>query len=208
MSIMSDEIESALLPYVEQARSYGVNVDEVYVMHQLIQALKYVDARLKARNAGANYIEEMCIITGQTREMLQLWAKSPYISVASQMIGNTIITQLMESDVRKSIMDVYSQDSVDWFKNMSRIAKGVKAPGARSAPLERDQIDAFEALTASEMGQVYTRMLFLDPEDDDVTPQDLHLARQRELRGKAVKIEAGVVDGEVRELPSPGTPEE
>lgn len=177
-------------------------------MHQLIQALKYVDARLKARNAGANYIEEMCIITGQTREMLQLWAKSPYIGVASQMIGNTIITQLMESDVRKSIMDVYSQDSVDWFKNMSRIAKGVKAPGARSIPLERDQIDAFEALTASEMGQVYTRMLFLDPEDDDVTPQDLHLARQRELRGKAVKIEAGVVDGEIMELPSPKTSEE
>lgn len=202
---MSDEIEPSLLPYIEQAKAYGVNVDDVFVVHQLIQALRYVDARLKARNAGHNYMEEMCTITGQSRENLQLWAKSPYISVASQMIGNAIITQLMESDVRKSIMDVYSQDSVDWFKNMSRIAKGIKSPGARSAPLERDQIDAFEALTASEMGQVYTRMLFLDPEDNDVTPQDLHLARQRELRGKAVKIEAGVVDGEVRELPSPGT---
>lgn len=202
---MSDEIEPGLLPYIEQARAMGVDVDDVYVMHQLVQALRYVDARLKARNAGQRYIDEMCEITGQSRETMYLWSKSPYIEVASRMVGNAIITKLMDSDVRRNIMDVYSQDSVEWFRNMSRIAKGVKAPGARSAPLERDQIDAFEALTASEMGQVYTRMLFLDAEEKDVTPEDLHLARQRELRGKAVKIEAGVVEGEVRELPSPGT---
>lgn len=202
---MSDEIEPGLLPYIEQARAMGVDVDDVYVMHQLVQALRYVDARLKARNAGQRYIDEMCEITGQSRETMYLWSKSPYIEVASRMVGNAIITKLMDSDVRRNIMDVYSQDSVEWFRNMSRIAKGVKAPGARSAPLERDQIDAFEALTASEMGQVYTRMLFLDAEEKDVTPEDLHLARQRELRGKAVKIEAGVVEGEVKELPSPGT---
>lgn len=202
---MSDEIEPGLLPYIEQARAMGVDVDDVYVMHQLVQALRYVDARLKARNAGQRYIDEMCEITGQSRETMYLWSKSPYIDVASRMVGNAIITKLMDSDVRRNIMDVYSQDSVEWFKNMSRIAKGVKASGARSAPLERDQIDAFEALTASEMGQIYTRMLFLDAEEKDVTPEDLHLARQRELRGKAVKIEAGVVEGEVKELPSPGT---
>ena len=79
----------------------------------------------------------------------------------------------------------------------------LRAPGARSAPLERDQIDAFEALTQSEMGQVYTRMLFLDSDDSDVTPQDLHLARQKELRGKAVRIEAAIVEGEVIKLDNP-----
>lgn len=200
---MSDEIPAGLLPYVDQAKSLGVDVDDVMVMHQLMQAIRYVDARLKARKAGWNYLEEMCEITGQSREMLQMWAKSPYISVASRIIGDKMISDLMESDVRKNIMDVYTGDSVEWFQNMSRIAKGVRAPGARSAPLERDQIDAFEALTQSEMGQVYTRMLFLDSDDSDVTPQDLHLARQKELRGKAVRIEAAIVEGEVIKLDNP-----
>jgi hypothetical protein len=200
---MSDEIPQGLLPYIDQARSLGINVDDVMVMHQLMQAIRYVDARLKARKAGWNYLDEMCEITGQSRETLQMWAKSPYVAAASRIIGDKMISELMESDVRKNIIDVYTADSVEWFQNMSRIAKGVKAPGARSAPLDRDQIDAFEALTQSEMGQVYTRMLFLDSDDSDVTPQDLHLARQKELRGKAVKIESTIVDAEVIKIEPP-----
>jgi hypothetical protein len=200
---MSEELSPAVLPYVEKAKGMGIDVEDVMVLHQLVQALRYVDARLHARNAGYNFMEEMCAYTGQSRETLMLWAKSPYITVASQMIGDKIIEKLMESDVRKNIMDVYSKDSLEWFQNMSRIAKGVKATGARSAPLERDQIDAFEALTQSEMGQIYTRMLFLDPDDRDVTPQDLHLARQNELRGKVVKIESTIVDAEIVKLEAP-----
>ena len=78
----------------------GVDVDDVYVMHQLVQALRYVDARLKARNAGQRYIDEMCEITGQSRETMYLWSKSPYIEVASRMVGNAIITKLNRSNIR------------------------------------------------------------------------------------------------------------
>ncbi len=200
---MSEEIELHIMPYIDQARSMGVDVDDVTTMHFLLQALRYVDARLKARNAGKRYVGEMCEITGQTPETLLMWGQSPYIDVASRIIGESIIKTIVEKDIRKSIVDVYSQDSLEWFKNMSRIAKGVKAPGARSAPLERDQIDAFEALTQSEMGQLFTRMLFLDADDADVTPEDLHLARQRELKGKAVKIESSIIDAEIVKLDAP-----
>lgn len=191
------------MPYVEQAKSFGVNIEDVTTLHLLIQALRYVDARLKARRAGNLYRQEMQEYTGVDEATISLWSKSPYIGIASKMIGEHVIQQLMEKDLRKSIIDVYSNDSLEWFQNMSRIARGIKAPGARTPPLERDQIDAFEALTTTEMGQLFTRMLFLDAEDPDVTPEDLHIARQRALKGKAVKIEAGIIDGEVKELSSP-----
>lgn len=200
---MSDELSPHLMPYVEQAKSFGVNIEDVTTLHLLIQALRYVDARLKARRAGNLYRQEMQEYTGVDEATISLWSKSPYIGIASKMIGEHVIQQLMEKDLRKSIIDVYSNDSLEWFQNMSRIARGIKAPGARTPPLERDQIDAFEALTTTEMGQLFTRMLFLDAEDPDVTPEDLHIARQRALKGKAVKIEAGIIDGEVKELSSP-----
>jgi len=201
---MSEElIEEGILQYVRIAESMGVDTSSPFVMHQLVDAIRYVDARMKARKAGRSFLQEMEQITGVKSDMLAVWSKSPYIGIATKIISEKLISEIMESDVRKNIVDVYSQDSLDWFKNMSRIARGIKAPGARNPPLERDQIDAFEALTASEMGQVYTRMLFLEPEDRDVTPQDLHLARQRELRASAVKIEAGIIEGEIKELSSP-----
>lgn len=204
---MAEEaIEENVLQYVRTAESMGVDTSSPFVMHQLVNAIRYVDARMKARRAGNNFLSEMEQITGIKADMLVLWGKSPYVGIATKIISEKLISEIMESDVRKNIVDVYSQDSLDWFKNMSRIAKGVKAPGAKMPPLERDQIDAFEALTVSEMGQVYTRMLFLEPEDRDVTPQDLHLARQRELRASAVKIEANIIEGEIKELPSPETP--
>jgi len=203
---MQEELSAHLLPYIEKAKSLGVNVEDVTTMHLLIQALRYVDARLKARRAGRSYRHEMEEYTGMDEATLSLWSKSPYINIASQMIGEQVIQELVEKDLRKTIIDVYAKDSLDWFQNMSRIAKGVKAPGAKMPPLERDQIDAFEALTVTEMGQLFTRMLFLDPDDSDVTPEDLHLARQRALKGKAVRIEANIVDGEIKELPSPETP--
>jgi hypothetical protein len=204
---MSDELSDHLLPYVEKAKSLGVNVEDVMTMHLLIQALRYVDARLKARKAGRSFRQEMEKHAGVDEDTLYMWSKSPYINIASQMIGEAVIEELIERDLRKSIVDVYSRDSLEWFQNMSRIARGIKAPGARMPPLERDQIDAFEALTTTEMGQLFTRMLFLDPEDPDVTPEDLHIARQRALKGKAVKIEAGIIDGEVKEI-SPKTQED
>lgn len=203
---MSDELDQSLVPYVESARTLGVNVDDVYVMHQLIQAIRYVDARLKARHAGNKFMSDMQQSTGESYETLMMWSKSPYIGVASRIIGDKIIHELLEKDLRKNIVDVYSRDSLDWFKNMSRIAKGEKAAGARNPPLERDQIDAFEALTQSEMGQVFTRMLFLEHDDRDVTPEDLHIARLREMRGRAVKIESGIIEGEIREMANPETP--
>lgn len=204
---MSDEIiEESLSPYVRQAENMGLNTQDPTTMHLLMQALRYVDARMKARRAGVSFIEEMIVITNQPREVIMLWGKSPYVGIATKMISERIISDIMESDVRKNILDVYSKDSIDWFQNMSRIAKGVKSPGSKNPPIERDQIDAFEALTQSEMGQVYTRMLFLEPEDRDASPQDLHLTRQREMRSSAVRIEANIIEAEFLELSEPDNP--
>lgn len=179
--------------FLEIASKYVPDiVSQPQLQHRLVRCMRLAKARFTKNRvigiAGA-VMEEMGIEPDEE----QLIATDPFFKVASAIVAEAMMKELVASDLRSELFGLYRERTMTWFQNMNQIASGEADPGGER-PIRRDQIEAFKALRNDPMARFFDTTLMMDQETDD-NPEMQHLNKQKQLlSGAVMRVEGEVVN--------------
>jgi hypothetical protein len=164
--------------YIALARKYGVNVEDPTTLHYLINALRYCEARFKLlKNDRAQLVEDLGLKNSDELEYLR---NNKYLDVAGKIVGEVVMQEVLDTDMRNVLMKEHHDDYLDMYRNIRRIAKGEAHPVTGKTPPEREQVAAFTALMNTKVNDAFETMLFLPDAAD--SPETKYLQTHKQLQ--------------------------
>jgi hypothetical protein len=180
---MSDEFK-----YVEKARKLGVDVENPTAMHYLVNGIRYCEARFQ--NPTANRSQLADILGLRTPEEVDFLRRNNYIGIASEIVFETLMEEMAQTDLRQRILKLYHDDYYDWLSNMSRIAAGKAPADGGKRPLDRDQVAAFTALQSTQTHEAFLKMLFLPDQTESAESQYLVTRKQLQDSSDVIDLDS------------------
>lgn len=175
--------------YVKRAREMGIEVRDSNQVRQLLSSIKYCQLKFQPgrRRSEKDLAEEL----GVHETTIDDWRRKGYVAAASEIVLAMILDPNAMLDVRHELMGIMSTGFAPALRNIVRIASGVAdADGHKT--MDRDAVNAFNALAESKIADAYLSLLFrgsLDAGDDGET-----LERAQKLLGETPPLRLDTID--------------
>lgn len=175
--------------YVKRAREMGIEVRDSNQVRQLLSSIKYCQLKFQPgrRRSEKDLAEEL----GVHETTIDDWRRKGYVAAASEIVLAMILDPNAMLDVRHELMGIMSTGFAPALRNIVRIASGVSdADGHKT--MDRDAVNAFNALAESKIADAYLSLLFrgsLDAGDDGET-----LERAQKLLGETPPLRLDTID--------------
>lgn len=176
--------------YVKRAREMGVEVSDSNQVRQLVASIKYCQLKFQPgkRRTEASLAEEL----GVHETTVDDWRRKGYIAAASEIVLAQILDPNAMLDVRHELMGVLTTGFAPALRNIVRIAAGDVDPETKHRPMDRDAVNAFNAMAESKIADAYLQLLFrgsLDTNDNGETVE-----RAQKLLGESPPLRLDISD--------------